>query len=455
MDENNLDSSDSYFSEVYKKIKRKNSEKSKKKPITAGVCSRFYLYILGIGLLKLLSSLILGQNLEKENEKGIFGFCPVLRGFNFIQSIFIYIGYIILGFIFYYFKKIKRKEKTEIDEFNKPQEIESAQPKYIYTKPGENIRKNIELKDILLFIGFALHIETKKVLYIEGFQFFNYWTFEIFFMQLLIRKYFKIYFYKHHKMAIISNTIFGTIILISASLLPSSISGEDQDTSSNSYVNIKEKLGSYFYFILLILSFGILSFIFCFTRIYSKVLMQIKYISPYKLVILFGFAGLVVSILASIIAYYIGYKDNMFDYFSSMLKVLDKGYKYQFYGEIFLVSPIYSFSNALEFIFEMLVIYYLNPFFVLLCNTSYYAVSEFISFMLNLSGEGLIILHFILTELAEFWNSFWLMVYLEIIELNCCGLSDNVKKNIIKKGEFEYQLSSLNTIKLAENDNDD
>ena len=85
-----------------------------------------------------------------------------------------------------------------------------------------------------------------------------------------------------------------------------------------------------------------------------------------------------------------------------------------------------------------------------MCNTSYYAVSEFISFMLNLSGEGLIILHFILTELAEFWNSFGLMVYLEIIELNFCGLSDNVKKNIIKKGENEFKLLSLSSDNLDE-----
>ena len=133
-----------------------------------------------------------------------------------------------------------------------------------------------------------------------------------------------------------------------------------------------------------------------------------------------------------------------------MRVVLDKGKKYRFYGEIFLVSPMYSFSNALEFIFEIITIYYLNPFYVLLSNTLYYSVSEFITFMLQLSNAGLVILHFILTELAEFWISFWLMVYLEIIELNFCGLSDNVKKNIIKKGENEFKLLSLSSDNLDE-----
>ena len=92
----------------------------------------------------------------------------------------------------------------------------------------------------------------------------------------------------------------------------------------------------------------------------------------------------------------------------------------------------------------------MNPFYVLLSNTLYYSVSEFITFMLQLSNVGLVILHFILTELAEFWISFWLMVYLEIIELNFCGLSDNVKKNIIKKGENEFKLLSLSSGNLDE-----
>ena len=46
-----------------KKVLEKN-----KKPITFGKCSRFYLYILGSGSFKMLSSLILGANKDKENE---------------------------------------------------------------------------------------------------------------------------------------------------------------------------------------------------------------------------------------------------------------------------------------------------------------------------------------------------------------------------------------------------
>ena len=323
---------------------------------------------------------------------------------------------------------------------------------YIYNNPENDFKKNINIKFILLFIVFAIHNETKKVLYIQGFQFFNFWTCEIVFMQFLMGKYFKIYFYRHHKIAIIFNIIFGSIILIITSFLPSSLYNGIQ---GNSYQNIKDKLGSYYYFILIILLFAILSFIFCFTRVYSKILMQIKFISPYKLVILFGFSGLIISLIASIIGYYIDYQDNLFNYFSSMKSVLDNGKTYQFYTEIFLVSPTYAFSNSMEFIFEILTIYYLNPFFILLSNTLYYAISEFIYFMLNISYDGLIILHFILTELAEIWTSLGLMVYIEIIELNFCGLSDKLKKYIMKTGEDEFKLLSSSISRESENNNED
>ena len=249
-------------------------------------------------------------------------------------------------------------------------------------------------------------------------------------------KYFKIYFYRHHKVSIMFNAIFGSIILIITSFLPSSLSNENQ---GNSYQNIKEKFGSYFYSILLILSFLILSLAFCFTRVYSKVLMQIRFMSPYKLVFLFGISGLVISLLASVIGYYIDYPDNLINYFSSMKSVYDQGKKYNFFGEIFLVIPIYAFSNAMEFIFEILTIYYLNPFYILMSNTLYYAINEFILFMINLSNDGLVIIHFILTELAEIWISLGLMVYLEIIELNFCGLNDKLRKNIMKTKETLFQ----------------
>jgi len=432
-----------------KKVLEKN-----KKPITFGKCSRFYLYILGSGSFKMLSSLILGSNKDKENEFGLFGFCPVLNQYNFIQSIYTYIGYIIFGLIFYYFKdpdKSDLKEKKENKEnYVFPKRVGSLYKNISETKNIDKVKKNINLKIFFLCVVFAVHIETKKVLYIQGFQYFNLWTTEIIFMQWLMRKYFTIDYYKHHKISLLFNSIFCSSILILTTFLPNSLY---EDGKENSFQNIKKKLGSYFYGLLLIIVYMVLSTAFCFTRIYSKVLMQIKFISPYKLVFLFGITGLIISLIASVVGYYINYSDNLFNYFSSMKSVLDKGETYHFYGEIFLVSLINSFSNSMEFNFEMLIIYYLNPLYILLSNSLYFTISQLINFMLNISSDGLVIAVFIITELIELFTGFGLMVYLEIIELNCCGLNYDLKKTIMKKAEIEFRL--LNNTRIDDDGEDE
>ena len=107
----------------------------------------------------------------------------------------------------------------------------------------------------------------------------------------------------------------------------------------------------------------------------------------------------------------------------------------------------------MEMTFEILTIYYLNPFYVLMTNNVYYIISELISFLLNLSSEGLAIIQFILAELSEFFAISGYMIYLEILELNFCGLNENLRKRIIEKGEKEFKQLKEN-ISEEENDED-
>ena len=417
--------------------------------ISIGKCSRFYLYILGAGSFKLLSLLILGENRFYEDGIGLFGFCPVLYKYNFIQSTYMYLGYIIFGIIFLRFKGVNTLYYKKEDDNDSLINRDLTLGEHYKIKLAKNIEKDIKREIFFLSLTIVIQIETKKVLYIEGFQFFNFWVIEIIFMQILMRKYFTIDVYIHHKISIIFNVTVASAILLTASFLPTSLSN---DNPGNSYQNTKSKFGSYFYCILIILFFVFLSFLFCFTRIYSKVLMQFKFVSPYKLIIFFGIVGFVISIACSLIAYNINYQDNLFNYFSSMKSSLDEGKKYKYYGEIFLVYPFYAFANFMEFSFEILTIYYLNPFFMLMSNNLYYGITAFLYFVLNSSNDTLVILHFILTELAEILTAFGYLVYLEIIEFHCCGLGDNLRKIISKKGEEEFRTISLTEIPLEENE---
>lgn len=85
-------------------------------------------------------------------------------------------------------------------------------------------------------------------------------------------------------------------------------------------------------------------------------------------------------------------------------------------------------------------------------NTLYYGITEFIFFVLNSSSDALVIIHFILTECVEILDNFGLLIYLEIVELNFCGLNKNLKRTIIEKGDDEFRALSLFNILEDENE---
>ena len=167
--------------------------------------------------------------------------------------------------------------------------------------------------------------------------------------------------------------------------------------------------------------------------------MQIKFISPYKIILAFGIVGFVISLIASVVSYFIGYRDNFNNYFSSMRNVLNGEKPYKFWVEIFCIYPLYSFTNFMELTFEILTIYYLNPFYVLMTNNLYYSITELISFLSNISSDGLKIAHFLIAEFSEVFAFLGYMIYLEILELNFCRLNENLKRIIIEKGEKEFR----------------
>ena len=428
--------------------------------ISIGKCSRTYLYILGSPLFKFFSLLLLGDDSisfikGSEDGIGLFGFCPSLKNFNFMQSLLTYFGYIVFGIVFLNFKKIKQSSNNDLEKKEKKEKNEKNDI-YIYNRPVENKLKYMWKQILLVGVFFPLHIESKNILYIKGFQFFNFWTLEVIFIQHFMRKYFIIDYYIHHKFAIIFNASICSAILLTCSFLPTSLSN---DNPGNSYQNINARLGSYFYCILFILVFLILSYIYSFTRVYSKVFMQYRFISPFKIIIIYGFFGFIICLIAFGVSSPIKYEDNIINYIDKMKKILLENKKrYKFYVEIFCVYPFFSFISFMEIYFEILAICYLNPFYILMTNTIYYGITEAIYFLKISEKDNIKIVHFILTELAEIFSLLGLMIYLEILILNFCRLNENVKIRIIEKGEEEFRKLSFpgaGNIFIDDDDEDD
>ena len=275
-----------------------------------------------------------------------------------------------------------------------------------------------------------------------------------------MRKYFIIYSYIHHKFANIFNASICSAILITCSFLPTSLSNNNR---GNSYDNINERLESYFYCILFILLFLILSYAYSFTRVNSKVFMQYRFISPFKIIIMYGIFGFIFCLIAFGVSSPIKYDDNINKYIKDMNNILtaENGEKpYKFWVEIFCVYPFFSFISFMEIYFEILTIYYLNPFYTLMTNKIYYGIAEVIYFLKNTEKDKnkIVIVHFILTKLAEIFCLLGLMIYLEILIFNFCRLNENVKSRIMEKGDEEFRrlsFTGISNIFIDDDDEDD
>ena len=411
--------------------KKKEEDKNKKKKlIRIGECSKFYLYILASAFFKFLCFLILGY---KEKGIGLFGFCPIINSYYITQSIYTYIGYIIFGTIFYYVFKRKHK-KSEIEMHPIPMRLLIHNKTKVMPKSAKTI-----FQIILVCFCYGLYNEIQNIIYNLGFQFFYYWTFETIFSYFLMKRYFVMDIYTHHKCSIIFIVVTCSTFLLVASFLPGS-SIMENERSLNSYQIIEKLLGSYYYCIIIILFLLFLSFIISFSRTFSKIIMQTKYLSKYSLILFIGIIGLILSIIASIILYYIDKGNNIIKYFSELT---DHDKDYKFYMEIFLVYPIFIFFRFLQINFEILIIFYLDPIYALMINNLNDTFTNLVLFILS---TFINYKNFIFSELSEFFALIGYTVYLEILELNFCGLSENVRRNIKSKADKDYRQINDNRI---------
>ena len=412
-------------------ISSQQSTKVKKnKLISIGNCSRFYFLILFSIVFKLLSLFLLGIQIEDKKDIGLFGFIPILYSFRSMQSIYTYLSYIIFGIIFHFCNK-KKNEDIKIPKEN----ILSL----VYNKLTNQNKTKTYFYILLTCFCFAIYNEIQNLINSFKFQEFDLWSFDILFTFLLMKKYFEFDVHKHHKCSIIFVTIICTILIIIISFLPNIVTG-----NLNQYEHVNKELGSYFYSIVFILIFLILSFIYAFSRNFAKVLIQSKFVSSYILIIFIGIAGLITTIIISIISYFYE-RDNFISYF----KEFKSHSTWEILRDVLIVVPIYLFSQFMQLYFEILIIYYLNPIYTLVLNNVYYGAERLILFLFDINMEYFI--SFILSEISEIVAIFGYIINLEIIELNFCGLSDNTRINIMNKAQREFRaLSGANIERFFE-----
>ena len=176
--------------------------------------------------------------------------------------------------------------------------------------------------------------------------------------------------------------------------------------------------------------------------------MQNKFISKYILIMFIGIAGLILTIIISTISYF--YEKDNFIYYYIELNSLST---WQIIREVLIISTLFLISQFMQIYLEILTIYYLNPMYCLMLNNICCGIQKIILFIFDDAKEYLV--YFSLSEISEIIAFFGYIIYLEIIELNFCGLRENTRRNIIFKGEKEFSEINEDIINNILNDNID
>ena len=253
---------------------------------------------------------------------------------------------------------------------------------------GEGKYRYIILSSILFFIQSVITFYTIKVRS-------NTWIFEILFILLFYQLAFKTKLYKHHYLSIILIIITGIILDLSLGKLQNDIS-------------------EYLFLYLLKLAREI---IYSSIEVMNKYLMEIKFCSVYEIIFYNGLIKLFLLGIFAIFNYYFLNLDNFKEYFDNFnhieLLVL-LGFLFTQVG----LSITILFTNKNNTTCHIFIVYVFGQF-------AYY---------LDFSIKSIIVL------ICLIFILFMSLVFCEIIELNCFGLSDNTKEKITERARNESRL---------------
>ena len=431
--------------------------------IGIGRCSKYLIFILGTVIFKTLNNFIFDNQINPKSQSGIFGFEPVLSNHIYIQNLYKYISYIIGGCIFEYVltKKSQTKKENISDTKSSEENLSHQATMLIYNEQDEDDKKkNYEI--IVVCLSYCISYEIISLLYLFKFDRIEIWTLEILFVLYFMKKYFKIKIYNFKKLALVIILVPITILLIISTVLPYSYHElpEEKSEDLNAYEEIEAITGSKTYFIPISLLFITMTIFLSYSRVKSKVLMDLRYLSPYLIVFYIGIFGSILIFIMLVLVSIFKCSDGIADF--CMIKDLndekilyiDNAIIYfrelgesgkRMYIEIFLVIPFYLIIKFFEFTCEILVIYYFNPNYVLVRDNLYYGIIRLIFIIVNNKTfeQDISLTQFIILETSEVLSIFAYGIYLEIIELRFCKLDRYLKRNIIKRSEKEKRLKSM------------
>ena len=325
-----------------------------------------------------------------------------------LHSFCFFLGYLLNIIPFWIsHKKSKGKEKPLTNKLNKEN---SYSIDYIYNEPNEN---NLPKKEILKILFICLILLLADIIENIGYKIENNVYSEIkynddyFFIEYIIifvvPKLDKEVYYKHQYIS------FLILILV--------------EVIKNIYFFIR-KLYKNTRIISIVLNI-IYSILYAIYYLYIKGLMKYKYISPYKCNFMIGVINVPIIILISFIIYFTSLGNNKNYYYYDNISDLFKNI-----GNI-------NAKNIILLIFAPFV-FGMYAFILIKIIYDYSIFHIYIPVIIRYFIEN-IAKKFDLVETIFLISSFFIeliiiFVFVEIIEINCCGLNKNLKRNIQSRG---------------------
>ena len=359
------------------------------------------------------------------------------------DPLFSYIGVIILSFCI---KKEKNDEEVILRSQLELKLIHNDVKKFIQTQKG-----------IIMFIAILILwiIEENLILiYVDIFQDLDFWFFELIFISIIFSKYFIFKIYSHEILGMAISIGVGSILKIYNITI--AFNSEDADKTLYSKYPI-------------ICCFIILYFFIIAARSYVntqlKVFMDLKFVSHRTLLIFYGLAGAIICLITGVIISFVPcpdymenyvckieyenklYYDNISEFFGSGKDILVRviiiilGMIVFFFLKYDTILIIKNYT-LIRVIFSFPIQYFIEKTFLWIFTVIFYNDQLFSQekqkekFATDESGDIGAIIGF--------------LIYLEIIQLNFCGLNYNIRKNIIYRGEKEYKIALGMNAKLME-----
>ncbi len=375
-------------------------------------------------------------------------------------------------------EKIKKKEKKERDKIN---EIELI---YIDTEEEHKKFKSFKLLCLylLIILTWILEDQLLESFYLM-FQNLDFWMIELFIICYLNSIVFRVQIFRHQIVAIFFS-VFSSLLKIATIVLSFYDDPKERYGGNLPIYYIKNNVALKIFFGILL--YLILIFLRSTVNLSLKWYMDIQYISPNQILIVFGILGTILYFIFTIVVskfnceHYSDYDYHIYNYICKVKNnnnyYIDSFYNYfnnyksgffEIIREI-IVIILGIFAFFFNKLFSILVIKYLSPVHVIFSVPILFMLEKIVMisntlivrnisekkeekhFAFLATDNTFKFAKFCLDISGDVFSLTGFLIYLEIIRLKCWQMNYNIKTNIIKRGAVEAmineELSESNTL---------